>query len=708
MQMTEQEIIERLDEYLEAEFTFIRTDELAGLLSSLEERHQRFILAWVKSLASTQVELAHQFIANVVPVIQKMDRQTIGEWAAYTLDVYDTSGLYPAMGVIRQVEDYVELSRQRKVGSVYSEVRGVLGNFVHGLAGRELKLELKDHTYTDSETLYLPKVVSVLETGEDNFNLFKSIVTLQWAQTRFGTFRHQPLDVLRRYEDREKAIALYHQLETYRLEACIARELPGLYRRMQDIKNQLQQRTCPQEWQQQVALLDGVGATAADSLRLVECFYESAPSAPSPPVCYQGELRLHEVEEVMRARIERERALLRLKLADMLNEVTPDGRDKQERRFGLQENTGEPDQWDENDILESGMYELTLDDIPIAPPETVRNLLTSIQLDFGRIPDEYLTPAGDGEYDPTLFREADPDEVRQGSCYEEGAELYDEWDVKRDHYRKRWCVLREREVKPGDREFARRTLVKYHGLTGRLRKTFEAMRDEDRLLKRQADGSDVDIDALVEAMAAARDGAEMTDRLFTRMHRSERNIVVAFMVDMSGSTRGWINDAERESLILLCEALECLGDRYAIYGFSGNTRKKCDLYRIKAFAESYTDDVKARIANIEPQEYTRMGVTIRHLTKLLKEQAARTRMLIALSDGKPDDIDHYRGDYGIEDTRKALIEARYAGIHPFCITIDRHGPEYLPRMYGAVNYTLIDDVARLPLKVSDIYRKLTT
>ncbi len=705
MRLSEQEIIERLDECLEAEFTFIRTDQLARVLLPLEWRHQHFILAWARSLASTQVELAHQFVAHVVRVIHDMDRQTIEEWAAFTLDVYDTSGLYPAMEVIRQVEDYVDLSRQRKVGSVYSEVRGVLGNFVHGLAGRELKLESKDHTYTDSETLYLPKVVSALENREDNFNLFKSIVTLQWAQTRFGTFRHQPLDVLKQYEDSEKAIALYHRLETFRLEACIERELPGLYRRMQDIKNQLGQRTCPPEWQEQVVALGSTGATAADSLRLVEQLYASALPAP---VCYQGELRLHEVDEVMQARIEREKALLRLKLADTLDELTPNDRKKDGRQFELKEKTVSSDQRDENDILEPGMYELTLDDVPITPPEAVRNLLTSIQLDFGRIPDDYLTPAGDGEYDPSLFRETDPDEVWQGTYHEEDAEFYDEWDVKRDHYRKRWCVLREREVKPGDRHFARNTLVKYHGLAERLRKTFEAMRDEDCLLKRQVNGSDVDIDALVEALADTRDGAEMTDRLFTRMHRSERNIAVAFMVDMSGSTRGWINDAERESLILLCEALECLGDRYAIYGFSGNTRKKCDLYRIKSFTEHYTDDVKARIANIEPQEYTRMGVTIRHLAKLLGNQPARTRMLITLSDGKPDDIDHYRGDYGIEDTRKALVEARYAGIHSFCITIDRHGPEYLPHMYGAANYTLVDDVSRLPLKVSDIYRKLTT
>ena len=87
---------------------------------------------------------------------------------------------------------------------------------------------------------------------------------------------------------------------------------------------------------------------------------------------------------------------------------------------------------------------------------------------------------------------------------------------------------------------------------------------------------------------------------------------------------------------------------------------------------------------------------------------ARTKLLITLSDGKPDDYsDEYRGEYGIEDTRQALIEAHRAGVKPFCITIDREARDYLPHMYGAVNWTLIDDVSRLPLKVAEIYRRLT-
>lgn len=269
--------------------------------------------------------------------------------------------------------------------------------------------------------------------------------------------------------------------------------------------------------------------------------------------------------------------------------------------------------------------------------------------------------------------------------------------------------LREYPIQRVDPDFHRATLAKYGGLVKSIRRTFEVLRGEDRLLRRQPQGEDVDIDALVEAHADHRAGLEMTDRLFIRQSRDDRNIAVCFMVDMSGSTQGWINLAEREALILLAEALETLGDRFAIYGFSGWTRNRCEVFAVKRFDQPYDAAARGRIGGIEAHDYTRMGAPIRHLCKLLAEQEARTRILITLSDGKPDDYDpQYRGQYGIEDTRQALFEARLAGIHPFCITIDEEGPEYLPHMYGAANFTVVADIARLPAKVADIYRRLTS
>ena len=399
--------------------------------------------------------------------------------------------------------------------------------------------------------------------------------------------------------------------------------------------------------------------------------------------------------------MEIEQRRFRLELARLLEEQARQ-RDDSEKRPPLEHRLNpDPEQPGLGDL------ELTLEDQPLVPPETLQRLTTSVLLDWGEIPEEYLVPAGPGEYDP--HQEHAPRAAASGSRWTpEGDFSYDEWDHQRRHYRKHWCAVYEHAVHPGERAFVTETLQRYGPLVRHLRKTFEAMRDEDRLLKRQSEGDEVDIDALVEALAEARDGREMSERLFTRMHRAERNIAVAFMVDMSGSTKGWINQAEREALLLLGEALQTLGDRFAIYGFSGMTRKRCELFRVKRFDEPYNDEVRERIAAIEPKDYTRMGFAVRHLARLLNEQEARTGILITLSDGKPDDLSDYRGPYGIEDTRRALIEARRTGIRPFCITIDKEGPEYLPHMYGAARYAVVEEVRRLPYKVADIYRKLTT
>ncbi|VAW59757.1 Nitric oxide reductase activation protein NorD, partial [hydrothermal vent metagenome] len=257
-------------------------------------------------------------------------------------------------------------------------------------------------------------------------------------------------------------------------------------------------------------------------------------------------------------------------------------------------------------------------------------------------------------------------------------------------------------------QFVTDTVKKYSGLIKNLRRTFEILRGEDKTLKKQPYGDDIDIDALVEAWGDMASGLEMSENIFTKMHKEERNIAVIFMVDMSGSTKGWINDAERESLVLLSEALETLGDRYAIYGFTGNTRKRCEIYPVKTFDDAYDEKTKGRIANIKPHDYTRLGVFIRHFNQMFESVEAKTKILITLSDGKPEDYDGYRGEYGIEDTRMALLESRQQGVHPFCITIDKEGRDYLKTMYGKASYVVIDDVKQLPLKVVDIYRNITS
>ncbi|MEE8387724.1 MAG: hypothetical protein V3R65_04040 [Acidiferrobacterales bacterium] len=701
--LTHAEIQQQLDVTLDVEFSFINTEDVAEVLAGIAREDQDFIISWVQKIAATNIQLSHQFIMGAIDALDKLEPQVIESWALHAMDIYDVRGMHPAMEVIRNVDEFIQTAHERAAGALFEDEAGVLLHFAHGLSGRQLKIEESDTAYTDSETLFLPTIMARLQSSKENFLIYKIMVAYLWAQTRFGTFRLNLQSMCDEQTHSQKFLLLFHALETVRLEACIKRELPGLYRELVRIRSELGEPALDNKWHTIRTTLEQPDTSAIDVVALTG-EYVGKIDIPAPAF-YQGELRFDSVIECKTARIEKEKASFRYSLRQILEEIS-------------REDEAEPDSETPFDtkhipdptVPEGFTIELTLDDKPIQPPDHVRDTMTSIILDLGDIPDEYLVPAGPGEYDPALFqdREANPDDVWQGTYHEEGAFLYDEWDCRRQHYRKHWCAVREKTITPVYDDFVNNTLHKYSGLIKHLRKTFEAMRDEDRVLNRQPWGDDIDIDALVQAIAEARDGSEMSDSVFTRRHRTERNIAVIFMVDMSGSTKGWINDAERESLILMAEALESLDDRYAIYGFSGMARKRCEIYKIKGFDEKYDDEIKARISGIKPQDYTRMGFAIRHLTHLLQEVDARTRVLITISDGKPDDYDNYRGQYGIEDTRRALIEAHRVGIHSYCITIDKEAKDYLPYMYGDAAYTVIDDISRLPLKVSDIYRHLTT
>ena len=711
--LTFEEIIERLDVYFDAEFTFIKSEDAAELIVQQTRSIQDFILDLSKRIAATNEELSFQFTLNAIRALEAMDQHMVEAWAMTATDNYDRKGLAPAMSVIRELDNYVHTAHINACGAVLEEEISVLLPFVQGLSGRKLKIaEADDNTaYTDTETIYLPAITALLEESKDNFLIYKATVAFLWAQIQFGTFR-LPFETLLDCTNPEAQLNKLTTLETIRLEACIKRELPGLYRDMQLLKqktSEQREQAYPDSWQHIINQLSADNASIDDTLNCMALINEETYPAPC---CYQGTLKLDQVTVVMNKRIEKEKAYFRIALSELARESMKKNSDESndtEPEIDASTNFNVKTK-DEQQQINSGIIELELEGELMPIPDHVKELMTSIIVDFGEIPPEHLHAAGPGEYDLKKYEEEmlNPDDVWQGTYHVEGAELYNEWNFKRQHYHKNWCVLRELEIEPEYDDFVEKTLEKHKGLLKSLRHTFEILRGEDKLLKKQVHGDDVDIDALVEAYGDVKSGMEMTDRLFTKMHKEERNVAVMFMVDMSGSTKGWINEAERESLILLSEVIQILGDRFAIYGFSGMTRTRCELFKIKAFDEEYNEEIKGRISNIQPKDYTRMGVFIRHMTRLFNEVEASTKLLITISDGKPDDYDTYRGEYGVEDTRQALYEAHRDGIHPYCITIDEEAREYLPHMYGAANYSVIDDVAQLPLKVSDIYRRLTT
>ena len=166
-------------------------------------------------------------------------------------------------------------------------------------------------------------------------------------------------------------------------------------------------------------------------------------------------------------------------------------------------------------------------------------------------------------------------------------------------------------------------------------------------------------------------------------------------------------DVIRDSLMLFAEALGATGDNFALYGFSSRRREHIRFHQIKTFGEKHSAATRGRIAALKPGYYTRMGAAIRQAHRILDRQPNALRLMLILSDGKPNDLDHYDGRYGIEDTRMSLIEARNAGIKPFCVTIDKEGEGYLPHLFGPAGFTVIRKPEELPARLPMLYAQLT-
>ncbi|MDE3048729.1 MAG: VWA domain-containing protein [Nitrospirota bacterium] len=291
---------------------------------------------------------------------------------------------------------------------------------------------------------------------------------------------------------------------------------------------------------------------------------------------------------------------------------------------------------------------------------------------------------------------------------------YPEWDQGIDDYRLNWCRVVERAGEEGSGDIVGATLSAHGSEVSALRRFFESLRPPGlRRVPGQADGDELDVDAAVRMCAERAAGADLSDRIYVRRERKERDVAAAFLVDVSGSTSRQLAsgrrviDLEKEGLVLLCEALEAVGDQYALYGYSGQGRGQVDFLVIKDFDDQLGGKAAQRLGGLAPMQQNRDGAAIRHATAKLLAREARTRLLVLISDGRPLD-DGYKDEYSLEDTKAALREARQRGVHSFCITIDREADGYVRRMYGDVQFAVIDHLEALPRRLPRIYQRLTT
>ena len=749
----------------------------------LQSEFQKLVLSQIPAIWSVSHSLCYSYLSSATNSVGCLTSDHFIQWVRNILDIYEKDGLRKAQRFMADVESNFLCRIRGEAGLDFGEAERRLTPYARSIIERRITLVPGPHIYTDTEFIYLPNKLTLCSLDEENFLLYKLIVTFQLGLLQQGTYefnlpashaliqalvnnygskmvseRIQLEDFFSLFPEPHLAEEIFTAAEGLRVSQYIAAAFPGLWRDSAKIRSDLAASRTPQhelpmhsmvlEMLSQY-IINGKPATGLNAIlqslneSILTEFSRSAETAADfaartvavyallhpvketyisvPPVYYIGRLNPAEARKgMLRRRAAAKEEFVKILASVMLQadrntaseteaEITFQG-----KRLPLSGEEGigilpfpakKQDNSDTAQEKKETRRFLTLEGPLAQLPEPLRKHAEEIVADLGHIPDDYISAAQGmaGQASPSLQAGSNPS--GEGLV---APLTYDEWDFRRNGFRKDWCILLEKQLQPIRGTFVDSTLDKYQGLLRQLKKQFEMLRSSERFIKRQRDGDDIDLDALIVSIADTRAGKPPSERLFIRLQRDERDIAVLFLVDMSSSTEGWINQALKEALILMGEALHVLGDRFAIYGFSGMRRRRSDFYRVKNFDESYNEEVKGRIAAIGPQEYTRMGPPLRHAVELLQNVDAKVRLLVTLSDGKPEDYDDYKGEYAIEDTRHALIEAKAAGIHPFCITIDKKAHDYIGHMYGEVNYIFVDEVRKLPIRLPEIYRVLTT
>ncbi|WP_215861403.1 nitric oxide reductase activation protein NorD [Acidithiobacillus ferriphilus] len=311
-----------------------------------------------------------------------------------------------------------------------------------------------------------------------------------------------------------------------------------------------------------------------------------------------------------------------------------------------------------------------------------------------------------------------PDQIDEVGHHEnvvDGGIVYPEWDYKTCRYKAGWAHVYERPLREKDSIQATRIAANYHGVLLRLKRALQAQKPSRMApIRRQSQGDELDLDATVQFIVERHAGRTPKTDIYQLRRPIRRDMSVLLLADLSTSIMANINDSEirivdhlRAALLLFGEALLEVGDAFAMYGFASKYRDEVLLYPMKRFGDTFDNECRATIGGLSGRLATRMGAAIRHSAWVLQKNRAQRQLLLILTDGRPADYDDGGDDrYLLEDTHRAVKETQEQGIHPFCISIDPNGGEYLPAIFGAGHYLVLKNINSLPQKIPEIYLRL--
>lgn len=301
---------------------------------------------------------------------------------------------------------------------------------------------------------------------------------------------------------------------------------------------------------------------------------------------------------------------------------------------------------------------------------------------------------------------------------------YQEWDYHVQLSRPDWATLIERKQGVGDPAIMDNILEKHKPIASRIRHLIDAMQPQGIVRRRgYEEGEELDLNAAVRAMIDIRRGIMPDPRINIRITRHIRDLSIVVLMDLSESTNekiGEIQEGEegyeeqpsildltRESTGLLAWAIDSIGDNFAVHGFASDGRHDVQYFRFKDFEQPYDDEAKSRMAGMQGGLSTRMGAALRHAGWHLTQQNAQKRLVLLITDGEPADIDERDPQYLRHDTKKAVEDLAMQGVYTYCLTLDPNADQYVARIFGENNYSIVENVERLPERLPNVFAALT-
>ena len=292
---------------------------------------------------------------------------------------------------------------------------------------------------------------------------------------------------------------------------------------------------------------------------------------------------------------------------------------------------------------------------------------------------------------------------------------YAEWDHMIQLERPAWATVQERRPKAGDPTLIDGILSEHRRLIGRMKFILDAMQPQGvQRIRKLEDGDEIDLNAALASVIEMRMGRQPDPRIMMRSVRKTRDISVLVLLDLSHSTNDKVAgqehtvlDLTRSACALLADAIQKVGDPFAIHGFCSDGRHDVNYWRFKDFDQPYDELAKARLAGMQGQLSTRMGAAIRHATAALKAQRSSKKLLLVITDGEPADVDVRDPQYLRHDTKKAVEAAARNGVTTYCMSLDPRADQYVSRIFGERHYLVVDKVERLPEKLPVLYAGLT-